>query len=89
MENENIISGYGMDPGTVYGPGYVELISPNPGSEEKVVREAPLDGAKPSGEETVSMSRIGLRTFFRSPVGLLVILVPAAYLAFCQVYGRG
>ena len=89
MDNDNIISGYGMDPGVVYGPGYVTVVSTSPASEQSVMSDAPLDGAKTSGEETVSMSRIGLRTFFRSPVGLLVILLPLSYLAFHQVFGNG
>lgn len=86
---ENVMSGYGIDPTTVYGQSLHQQVAnrTDPTTEDRVVEDSPVDGPQDVGDTAGGTAKaLGVRGFLRSPVGLLVILVPVAYWLFNEVY---
>jgi hypothetical protein len=88
MENENVMAGYAIDPHTVYGNSLHQQVPArlDSGDESaRIVEDSPVAG--PSAVGDASAGRLpGVVAFVRSPVGLLVILLPVAYWLFNEVY---
>ncbi len=86
MDNDNVMLGYAIDPYAVYGSSlHQQVANRSDGGETgaRIVEDSPVDGPQSVGENSVSP---GLRAFVRSPVGMLIILLPVAYWLFNEVY---
>lgn len=85
MINSNVMLGYGIDSDAVYGPSAHRLVSDKKESEPATVTDASIQG--PTNRSTPALGGIGdLKTFAASPVGMLLILLPLAYIAFKKVF---
>lgn len=88
MMNENVEMGYAMDPVGVYGPSSgSHLIGDREETETQIITDGPVDGPAGPGIEGAPTSRITPRGFVSSPAGMLLILLPLAYIAFHRVFG--
>ena len=87
MDNENVMLGYAMDPYAVYGGSlHQQVANRSDGGDTgaHIIEDSPVDG--PQGVSDSSAGAPGLRGFLRSPVGMLIILLPVAYVLFNEVY---
>lgn len=85
MDNENVMAGYAIDPHAVYGSSLHQQIAARDGGETaRVLEDSPVDG--PVAADDASGGRLSAVGFLKTPVGLLVILLPLAYWLFCEVY---
>ncbi len=87
--NENIQLGYSMDATSVYGPSAGSHLIGDREESETVITDGPVEGpvGPGVGEAGGVHSRITPRGFVKSPAGMLLILLPLAYIAFHHAFG--
>ena len=88
MDNENVMQGYGIDPTTVYGSSMHQQVAnrTDPTTDDRVIDDSPVDGPQAAGSTLAAVSKPSIKQFVSSPAGLLIILLPVAYLLFNEVY---
>lgn len=85
MLNSNVVLGYGIDADAIYGPSAHKLVTDKKESEPGNVTDASIQG--PTNRSTPVLGNLSdAKVFFASPVGMLLVLVPLAYLAFKKVF---
>ena len=88
MDNEQgVMSGYAIDPTTVYGSSLHQQTASrtDPTTDDSILDDSPVAGPNASSDAAAG-GLGGVRGFLSSPVGLLVILLPVAYWLFNEVY---
>ena len=88
MDNENVMQGYSIDPTTVYGSSTHQQVAnrTDPTTNDHVLDDSPVDGPQAAGSTIAAVSKPSVRQFVSSPAGLLLILLPVAYILFNEVY---
>ena len=87
--NENVMLGYAIDPYAVYGSSlHQQVANRSDGGDTgaHIVEDSPVDGPQAVGDASASGGPRTLRGLLRSPVVLLIILLPLAYWLFNEVY---
>lgn len=85
-DNENVMLGYAIDPHAVYGSSlHQQVANRSDGGDTggHIIEDSPVDGPQAVNDASTGP---GLRAFVRSPVGMLIILLPVAYWLFNEVY---
>lgn len=88
MDNENVMLGYAIDPYAVYGSSlHQQVANRSDGGDTgaHIVEDSPVDGPQAVGDNSAAGGS-NLRGKLRSPVVLLIILLPLAYWLFNEVY---
>lgn len=89
----DMVLGTFIDPAIAYGPNAARVMATHRETEHAVIDIAPLDGPAPVGAEIAgstgkaSNHLLNPKAFVKTPVGVLLILLVLAWLAFDRVFG--
>lgn len=84
-DNPDLLLGTYIDPTVAYGPSAARVTSPHKESEDLLLSDAPVDG--PLTPDTGPVRGLNPKRFLSSPVGVLLVALPLAYILFDRTFG--